>query len=372
MSLAALPEVTFCETDAANIEQSVITTYEGITGTSLYAGNPVRLFLEGLAAIIIQQRQAIDFAGKQNLLKYSQKDHLDHLGVFSETARLQESKAQTVVRFSMDTPLNFAVSIVAGTRVSPDGKLFFETLAHAEVSIGDTHIDVTVECQTPGEIGNGFVAGQVAKLVDPVAYITGVSNVSISSGGADLETDDRYRERIHTAPESFSVAGPTGAYKHWAMSAHQDIVDVCVESPSGGNVTVTPLMKNGGIPDQTILDLVSSAVSDKTIRPLTDNVSAAAPGTMAYNINLTYYIGSDNSLAVTEIKGKVDQAISDYVGWQQDKLGRNINPDRLIHGIIGAGARRVTIVSPTYSAINNNYVARVGAQTVVYGGIENE
>ena len=49
VDLRALPAVTFAPLSAADIEASILTTYEGLTGVSLQPGDPVRLFLEALA-----------------------------------------------------------------------------------------------------------------------------------------------------------------------------------------------------------------------------------------------------------------------------------------------------------------------------------
>jgi len=372
MSINNLPDIHFCDTDAGNIEQSVITTYEAIANVSLFPGDPVRLFLEGLAAIIIQQRQLIDYTGKQNLLKYAEGDNLVNLGAFTKTEKLPAAPANTVERFSMGSALGFVVSIPRGTRVSPDGQLFFETKNHGEIAVGDTHVDIVVQCQTEGAIGNGFVPGQITKIVDPVAYIDSVANIETSTGGADLEEDESYRERIHTAPESFSVAGPSGAYEHWAKSAHQDIVDICVDSPEDASIIVTPLLKGGGIPGQSILDLVVGILNDRTVRPLTDKVTVAAPGVAPYAIEMTYYVSSLDRLVATEIQANVGRAVADFIAWQKEKLGRDINPDKLTALVIGAGAKRIILSSPVNASVAINQVAIQESVTVNYGGLEDE
>lgn len=415
MSLDNLPDIEFCSADTDSVEQAVITTYEGIVSTddtpvTLYPGDPVRLFLEALAAIIIQQRNLINYTGQQNLLKYAAGDFLDHLGTFTRTDRLAAAAATATVRFSMDAALGFDVVIPAGTRVSPDGQLVFETTAEGTVSEGDTYADITVQCQTAGDIGNGFVAGQITRMVDPVGYITSVSNTTTSSGGADEELDDRYRQRIHTVPESFSVAGPSGAYEHWAKSAHQDISDVAVyrTSPlddltegqletilimagidyagmdrdekqvavatwlSSAVVNVCPLLSDGEIPDTEMLDLVEAIVDDRSIRPLTDQVLVVAPDPVSYDIDLTYYISDDNRLSVSDIQAAVSTAVDEYRAWQRAALGRDINPGQLIHMVIAAGAYRVDLTSPVYTALAVNEVAGAGTVSLTYGGLESD
>lgn len=404
-----LPDISFCETDTAAVESSIITTYESIAGQTLYPGDPVRLFLEALAVIIGQQRVVIDTAGKNNLLSLAGNAFLDHLGYFVNTPRLEKTAAVDTVRFSIDSALAFAVAIDQRTRVSPDGKLFFHTTEYAEISAGQTSVDVPVECQTSGTVGNGFVAGQINKLVDPVPYITGVTNLDGSTGGADEEDADPYRERIHTAPESFSVAGPTLAYAHHAKSTNQKIIDVSVfrEQPlddlaeaqletildmagvdytgmdrdqkqtevalwlAPAVVKVCPLMDDG-LPTSTVLDEVETALNDRKIRPLTDQVVVEAPTQVAFDVDVTYYILTGDSVTATEIQAAVDAAVDAYLLWQQSKLGRDINPDKLRSLVMDAGAKRIDVTSPAYTPVDVAQVAALGTNTVNYGGLEDE
>lgn len=98
-----------------------------------------------------------------------------------------------------------------------------------------------------------------------------MENVTLSFGGADIESDDRLRDRIILAPESFSVAGPKGAYIYWAKTAHQNIIDVAVESPEPGTVNVYPLMKDGVLTVE-VKSLVEEVLNNDKRRPLCDLV----------------------------------------------------------------------------------------------------
>lgn len=117
----------------------------------------------------------------------------------------------------------------------------------------------------------------MTKLVDPLPYVDSVQNATVTAGGADKESDESYRERIHEAPESFSDAGSYGAYTFFAKSANPDIADVFITSPSPGEVKIVPLMTGGEIPEEEVLKDVLEACNDKTVRPLTDQVSVQAP-----------------------------------------------------------------------------------------------
>lgn len=369
-SLNDLPEIELVSTDVEEIESNIITVYEGITGRSLAPGDPVRLFLQAIAAIIVQQRVLINYAAKQNLLAYAEGAYLDHIGALVRTERLPAKSAQTTLRFTISPPQPQAVIIPAGTRVTPDGQVFFATTQVTTVPAGVTQIDVVAECTTQGTIGNNWQVGQINKLVDPLPWIQKVENITASSGGVDEEDDDSYRERIRQAPESFSTAGPEEGYKYWAKSAHQSIIDISVTSPAPGQVEIRPLLENGEIPGQEILDAVAAVCNDKRIRPLTDQVVVLAPEVVSYNIDLTYYIAQSN--AATNIQEAVNKAVDEYVVWQKAKLGRDINPSELIARIKAAGAKRVDIVSPVFTSVDLHQVAIVETISVQYGGVEDE
>ena len=99
--------------------------------------------------------------------------------------------------------------------------------------------------KSAGIIGNGYQHGQLNILVDPIPYVAAVSNIDVSSGGIDDESDDSYRERIQLAPEKFTTAGSDDSYKYWAKTATQNILDVEVYSPAPGEINVVSLMQAG-------------------------------------------------------------------------------------------------------------------------------
>ena len=93
--IMTLPEISFVETDTGNIESAIITTYEALAGRTLAQGDPIRLFLLSVAAIIVQQRVLIDYSAKMNLLAYAEGDYLDHIGNLVGVTRLPSAAAIT-------------------------------------------------------------------------------------------------------------------------------------------------------------------------------------------------------------------------------------------------------------------------------------
>lgn len=365
-------DINFVTVDASQILNELISQFEAAYGQTFYPGDERRIFLQQLAQVIVALKNDTNQSARQNLLRYASGDVLDALGDYFNTDRIQAQKSKVTLRFTLSSAQALPVTIPTGTRVTPDGVLYFATTKDTTISVGQTQGDVIAEATEGGIKYNGFAPGQIKTMVDPVAYVAGVSNIDTSSGGSDIESDDNYRERIRLAPESYSVAGPEGAYVYWAKTADVNISDVVVTSPSAGTVTVTVLMADGQLPTQAILDAVTAVLTPKNRRPLTDNVEVAAPTEVPYDITLTYYISADRPAEEASIRAAIENAggaVDQYKTWQCSKLGRAINPDYLKQLMLNAGAFRVDITAPVYTAIDEDQVPKAGDVTLTYGGL---
>ena len=368
-----LPDVAFAELSPAEVEHSVITTYERLADKTLYPGDPVRLFLESLAYLISMQNAAIDLAGRQNLLAYAEGPHMDHLGALMDTPRLPSAPAITGMRFALAEPLAWAVLIPQGSRVTTgSGGLVFATDRTAEIAAGELHAAIPATCLEPGQKGNGLVPGQINKMVDVIPYITGVANLSTTVLGADAELDAPYRERVQLAPERFSVAGPRGAYIYHTLAAHQDIAACAVWSPKPGTVDVRPVLAGGELPPEDLLAIVREHLNDERIRPLTDTVIVAAPEPVEYAVAAGWSLLKSNAPLAESIKARVTAAVEEYRLWQRSMPGRDINPTRLIALMERAGAKRVTLTAPAFQILESRQIARETAVSVEFLGIDDE
>lgn len=374
MVLVDLPDIQFTEEDQQIVLGEILKYVESETNRTLNRADPDRIFLLALVNIILMQKVSINQTAKSQLLRYARGPLLDHLGE-PNTPRLKAKAAATTQRFNLSIPLAFDQVIPAGTRVGPDGgdgSLYFATQADAVIPSGSAFFDVSVIATTSGDIGNGFLTGQLNTLIDPLPFIQSVSNQTTTTGGADEEEDDPYRERIRLAPESYSTAGPKDAYIYWAKSANSSIVDVEVDSPEPYKVVVSPLLEGGVIPNQEVLNQVNEAVNDRSIRPLTDQVIVQAPTAVDYDITLTYYISANRAAEEDTIQAAVIAAVDLYRLWQKSKLGRALNPSELIARIMNAGALRVNVTSPVYKELTGQQVAREVNVNANYGGMAND
>lgn len=364
-----LPDITFAMKSAQQIEADFIARYEDELDITMSPADPRRKLVSAIASLIVQERVLIDYGAKQNLISYAEGSYLDHAGMNSDVTRLPATPAKCIVRFTLS--ISTTQTIPSGTRVTAGDGIFFATTQAVTVTAGQTTVDIDVTCTTAGKAGNGYTVGQLNQLVDPIQWVQSVSNITATSGGADQEDDDAFAERIRTAPETFSVAGSHEAYQFWAKSANSSIVDVSVTSPSAGTVEIRPLLENGTLPSQEILDQVEEKCSDRKIRPLTDNVVVLAPEAIGTSINLTYYIDTADSGNVSSIQSKVAEAISGYKKWQSSKLGLDIAVDELVYRLRLAGVKRAVITSPVYTSVSPTQVVQFpGADTITYGGLE--
>lgn len=372
MRLKDLPAINFATADPQEMAIEVVATVENLLGRKLERADPLRIFLRGVEAIIIQQRLLIDEIGKMNLLAYAKGEYLDHLGALVGTERLAASKAVTTVEITLSAARETSTTIKKGTRITAGDEIYFETDDDAIFIAGETIKTCKATCTTEGESGNGYAAGEINKIVDPQAFLLSIVNVTTSEGGADVESDESYRERIHEAPEAYSCAGSEGAYIYHAKSVSQLISDVAVDSDVPGNVQVYILMKNGQIPGEEILQAVDEYLNKKTVRPLTDNVFVLPAQVAEYELQARYWINRSDAVQAAAIVDAAASAVNDYVNWQRETLGRDINPSELIYRLKKNGVKRVEIDSPTFTVTNNFAVAIPSAVNVTFAGLEDD
>lgn len=376
----------FVETDTEKIKQEVITTVEQQTGYTLAPADPRRIFLETLAYYIGLIEKQQDTTGKMNLLFFSKEDYLEHLAALLDVERLPASFAGAKVKATLSTPLNYSVTIPAGIRITAGNEIYFSITSPIVIEQGTTEAQGTVKCTVAGTIGNGYVEGQINKIVDNLPFLVNIQNTETTTGGEDAENDEALRERTRQAPESFSTAGPDGSYAFWTKTASPAIVDVAVYSPTPGVVHIRPLLEGGELPNGQLIEDIKKILNEKNRRPLTDKVEVSEPEQVEYNINVKYYINSNDAEQENTLKEAVEKSIrEDYVLWQKSALGRDIDPNQLVYFMRGAGAGRIEVTEPVYTEIIKDtsisaatthkgdakaQVAKESQITINYGGVK--
>lgn len=375
-----LPDISFIENKTVDdVKVSMVADYEAYMTEA--SGKPYtlprvsrdRFKLYAAAAQIYQAMKYVDIKGKMDTVKYSVGDFLDLLGAFRCGAtRNQAAAAVTTIRFALSAARASVTAIPQGTRIVA-GQLFFATSVYTEIPAGDLTADIPATCMTAGETGNGLAPGELKTLVDPVPYVQSVENTSTSSGGADRESDESFAARIFIAPGKYSTAGSRNGYEYHVQDYSSAIGGVHVSSDqAAGTVDIVFVMADGSLPSAETISAMSQHMSAETLRPMNDLVTVRAPAEVKYTVSLTYYINqSDNNRAVA-IQQAVSAAVDSYVAWQR-KIGRDINPSKLLALVMGAGAKRAQITAPIFTAIPADSIAAIdGTASITYGGLEDD
>ena len=365
-----VPAINFVTADVETIQAECLKLVENYLDRPIERADPLRLLLNSLLAIIIQQRLMIDEVAKMNLLAFSKGEYLERLGDLVGVERLPAAYATTTVEIKLAAAREQATTIKKGTRITADNVIFFALDKDVIFAAGKTKKTCAATCLTVGEAGNNFLPGEIDKIVDPQPFLLSIVNTTKSEGGADIENDDSLRDRIHEAPESFSNAGSYGAYKFWAKSASALISDVAVDSSEPGKVEVYVLLKGGVLPEEEMLQAVYKKLSADTIRPLTDQVSVLAPEVVEYDLDVSYWLDEADQTQAAQIIEDADKAVEEYIAYQSEKIGRDINPDELIHRLKAAGVKRVEIRKPKFTVLDKFSVAQLADKSVAFKGLE--
>lgn len=93
---------------------------------------------------------------------------------------------------------------------------------------------------------------------------------------------------------------------------------------------------------------------------------------LKYTVSLTYYINQSDNNRAAAIQQAVSAAVDSYIAWQR-KIGRDINPSKLLALVMGAGAKRAQITAPIFTAIPADSIAAIdGTASITYGGLEDD
>ncbi|BCN08521.1 baseplate assembly protein [Ralstonia pseudosolanacearum] len=166
----------------------------------------------------------------------------------------------------------------------------------------------------------------------------------IAGTPAEMESDTELRQRVQLAPQSFSVAGPEGAYRSHARNADGRVLDASATSPSPGEVCITVLSREGdGTAPTDLLAKVEAALRSDDVRPLTDFVTVQSAAILPYDVVAILHLfpGPDSSVVVTEALRRLAVYVEAC-----HRLGRLVARSGLDAALHVAGVERVDLQSP--------------------------
>ena len=174
--------------------------------------------------------------------------------------------------------------------------------------------------------------------------ITAADDTAIPPIEAVYESDDDYRYRIQMSLDSYTTAGSKESYIYHGLSADGDVKDIEPVSPSPGVVTIYVLSRTGdGSASEELIEKVSAALNEESIRPMTDQVTVQSAAILYYTIDaeLVLLPGPDQSV----VQAAAVSALTEYTAAQK-KLGYDITLDGIYKALRQTGVQKVNLTTP--------------------------
>lgn len=179
---------------------------------------------------------------------------------------------------------------------------------------------------------------------------------------AIYESDDALRRRVQLAPER-EAAGSKGCYQYWGLSAHGQVKDIGVLTPSAGSVDIWVQSHLTNVAPQSLLNSVATALDPATRRPFTDfvTVRAATPYDWAVDATLVLFPGPDADVVIAAANAALDKYIN-----QVSFLGYDVTLSGIYAALHQGGVQKVIVNSPPADIIlTSNRYARCTTKTIV-------
>jgi phage-related baseplate assembly protein len=388
------PRPVFAQPDALAAEQELQAEYTDLTGKTLLPAQPETLLTNWAAYLKTVVETAIQYTGEQCLVNYANDQNLDELGAFWDQQRLPAEPAISTIEFTLSGVQGTDTLISAGTRVRTNDRLYaFATNENLTISAGNLSGQILATATEAGEGGNGYALGTINELVDIIPNVDTALNVTISSSGADIEDDTRYRQRLLLAPNSITVAGTLDQYRFLTLTVDSSIIDVGIETPTSGrrkeiaegyakdsakailkylekekgvdiletdkeelypfilpyvsvprySVDIYILSDDGGA-NQDLIDKVQAYYDTGETRPLTDIVRVYAPiiQDQEIEVEVTVLDTADTST----LQARLDQLLADYVKKIESSLGYDIVPSQIADELFSEEIYNINVVKP--------------------------
>lgn len=257
----------------------------------------------------------------------------------------------------------------------------FDALVESDPAYKQTEVTAYAELLIRQRINEAAKAVMLAyaggTALDHVAAGYNVERLLITPADPDAnppvdavyESDADLRRRVQLAFEGYSTAGPDGAYLYHALSAHADVQDASVSSPTPGTVVVTLQSRSGdGTPGIDVLDAVAAALNADDVRPLTDNVIVQAAEIVPYGITaeLVLWPGPDAEVVLNAANANLDDLIA-----RQQRLGRDITRSALFAALHVEGVQNVLLTAPAADVvITPMQAAHCSGRSITYAGTD--
>lgn len=327
-------ETHYLSYDPEEIWDEMIDAYIEAGGDVLYAGDEKEILLRAVQAIAVAILSKVDAALRMDTLTYAVREYLDLYGEKRNCVRIKAAPATATVTISFRNS-NTARTIPAGTELTADGVVLYHLTEDVYQSGFTQTVQASIECSKDGVVGNGLSAGTQMQFITSNDAVISIYTTADAAGGEDEEGDEEYRERIRNFGMASVTTGPSSLYESVALNVSSEVIDAAALNDDDGVVGVYLILAEDANANQLIQE-VTNALSPKDKRPLTDNVQVSVASSVDYTLHVKVWYSSGMNL-----ESAILQAKDDYQAWQDNKIGRAFNPDKLTAALYQLGATRV-------------------------------
>jgi len=308
-----------------------------------------------MQALSIQADWVLD----QSFPQTAQGTYLDNHAAMRGLARTAATKAEGLLRFSVQLAPAADLTVAAGTVCMTAAQVHFETTEDAVLTAGSLSADVPAQALEAGTSSNA-TAGTITILTACPAGITGCTNPAAFSGGSDAESDASLRARIVESYQRLPNGANAAYYETVAMS-HTGVAAARAVGRARGIGTVDVYVATAtGAPSSALLAEVQSDLAEK--REIAVDVQALAPSVKSTNV--TVEIACTSGVAFDAVQTAAEAAVTGYFSGKL--LGKPVLLAELGSRIYAVdGVANYHILAPTADGTASNTVLPVlGTLTV--------
>lgn len=331
-------ELHYIEADSEALWLEMADAYAEQGGDLLYPGDEKEMLLRAVQAIGMNILMTVDNALRQDTLTYAVRDFLKEYGKKRNCIYMEATPATAEMTMIL-SQTNVQRILPEGTMLTADGKVIWETTEELVITGTAQTIVTRIQCMTAGETGNGLILGTQMQFTEGLDGLTSATITEAASGGTDAEDEEEYRERIRTYGLSTVTTGPEAQYESMAESVSNQILDARALNDGDGEVGIY-LITESGASTEAIYAAVEAKLNANDARPLTDHVTIYGATDKAYTLNVKVWYDTG-----AELTQPVTDTIEEYQKWQDNKIGRAFNPDKLTAMLYQSGCEKVQFIS---------------------------
>lgn len=257
------------------------------------------------------QVQALEIQGEwvlaQSFPQTAQGGYLDYHADTRGLRRLEGTKAQGALRFSVGAPAATDLLIPKGTVSMTEAGAAYQTTAEAVLEAGGLWVEVAAEAVEIGKDGNA-AAGTVTVMTACPVGVTGCTNPEAFTGGSDAESDEALRERVLESYRRLPNGANAAWYEQTAMS-HEGVAEAQAVGRARGIGTVDVyIAAEHGAPESALLEEVRADLQQR--REIAVDVQVKPPVEQAVNIGASVAVAA--GYAFEEVRTRIGQMLATF------------------------------------------------------------